>query len=244
MPLIDLPKEECLGEFRFELLPPRLLEYWKSCPKEFTEMNELTLRKTLRSECQMDAFTNSFSLLTKVRITFWEEYERAARVPEQMVVQKMYMGTCRSEVYYKLFDRHPALIAWVICPFAGFLLQRKELEFLAEERMVEVLSAKPIGDDGKVDSRLAKVQLELYGVLQDRLYGAVTQKIESQQKNLNVNIDAATTESAARTISLITNVDELDKRIQAIQEKRKALQQVVQPFEINQQKLMRPDQVE
>lgn len=111
--------------------------------------------------------------------------------------------------------------------------------------MVEVLSVSPVRDDGKVDSRLAKVQVEMYQILQDRIYGSVTQKISSEQKNLNVNVNSnQSSEDSARTIALITNVEELDRRIKLIQEKRRALQTIAQPIEVNQQKLMRPDQVE
>jgi hypothetical protein len=89
------------------------------------------------------------------------------------------------------------------------------------------------------------VQLELYQTLQDRIYGSAIQKMESQQKNVNVNVNSNQThEEAKATISLITNMDELDRRIKAIQEKRLALQTIAQPLEVNTQKLMRPDEVD
>lgn len=218
-------------------------ELWDEAPEQYWDLTEFQLRTEVRREC--GPMQKDFSLLTRIRINFWNEYERAARVPEVMNHFHLWHGVCRADIYYNLFKKYPALYAWMVCPLAGYLLQRKELEFLAEERMVEVLSVSPVRDDGKVDSRLAKVQVEMYQILQDRIYGSVTQKISSEQKNLNVNVNSnQSSEDSARTIALITNVEELDRRIKLIQEKRRALQTIAQPIEVNQQKLMRPDQVE
>jgi hypothetical protein len=207
------------------------------------DLNEWELRTKVKD--QTGPVARDFPTLVRLRLSFWEEYERAAREMVPMQLTNLYRGVCRNDVYWKLFEKYPALLPWVVCPLAGFLLQRKELEFLAEERMVEVLSVSPVKDDGKVDSRLAKVQLELYQTLQDRIYGSAIQKMESQQKNVNVNVNSNQThEEAKATISLITNMDELDRRIKAIQEKRLALQTIAQPLEVNTQKLMRPDEVD
>jgi hypothetical protein len=181
---------ESLAEFRLDLLPARMRELWDECPKEYWDKNEYELRTEVRKQC--GPMQREFSLLTRVRITFWEEYERAARAQERMIITHLFKGVCRNDLYYNLFKKYPALFAWMVCPLAGYLLQRKELEFLAEERMVEVLSVSAVknNEDGtfRCDSRWAKIQVEMYQLLQDRIYGAVTQKISSEQKSVNVNV--------------------------------------------------------
>jgi hypothetical protein len=181
------------------------------------------------------------ALFIRLRIAFWEEYERAAHAKEVMLMPALYAGSVRPHVYWLLFQRHPALIAWMICPIAGYLLQRKELEFLAQERMVELMSISAVREDGSVDSRLAKVQYELYESTLDRVHGPVVQKVQSEQKSVNVNVNSTQNEdAAARTIALITDVEELKRRIEEVRKKREALSDIGHPVTIDQQKLIQP----
>lgn len=222
-------------------------ELWDESPVEYWDKSEYELRTEVRKQC--GPMQKDFSLLTRIRIAFWEEYERAARSQEMVISTNLFKGVCRNDVYFNLFGKYPALFAWMVSPLAGYLLQRKELEFLAEERMIDVLSVSPVKvlDDGsfRCDSRWAKIQVEMYQILQDRIYGSVTQKISSEQKSVNVNVNSnQNADESTRTIALITNVEELDRRIKAIQDKRTALQTIAQPIEVNTQKLIRPDQIE
>lgn len=220
-------------------MPPILRTVWEDTPASYSEMTEYELRKMLREK--VGPQQKDFSLLLKARIAFWEEYERAARSGERMVQTRLYMGVCQVQIYWELYRKYPGLLAWIICPLAGYLLQRKELEFLADERMIEIMSVSAVKDDGKVDSRLAKVQFEMYQTIQDRNHGAVTQKVQSEQKSVNVNVNSTQNEEeASRTIALITDVSELDRRIEAVRQKREALR-TVKTVEVNQQRLMRPD---
>lgn len=224
-------------------MPAPLIQKWSEIPADLLDLTEVQLRHVIRE--QTGPMQKEMPLLVRVRLAFWEEYERAARAHEKMEQQRMYMGVCRNDLYFKLYDKYPALLAWVICPLAGYLLQRKELEFMAQERMIEILAVSAVRDDGRLDSRWGKMQVEIYGLLQDRIYGGVTQKIQSEQKSVNVNVNSnQTQEEAAKTIGLLTDTEEIDRRIAAVKAKRLAMQTIAQPIEIDQQKLMRPDVIE
>jgi hypothetical protein len=220
-------------------MPDVLKNVWEDTPARFFDMTEYELRKHLRESCGPEQ--REFSLLTKIRIAFWEEYERAARAGERMFNQNLFRGVCRNNIYWDTYRKYPGLLAWVVCPLAGYLLQRKELEFLAEERMLEVMGVSAVKPDGKVDSRLAKVQFEMYQTIQDRNHGPVVQKVQSEQKSVNVNVNSQqNAEESANTIALITDVSELDRRIEEVRKKRAALREI-KTIEVDQNRLMRPD---
>lgn len=175
--------------------------------------------------------------MVRARIAFWEEYERAAKAHEKMELRHLYTGVCRAQVWWQLFQLYPAFPAWIVTPLAGYLLTRKELEYLGEERMLEIMSAPSTGPDGRVDARLAKVQFEIYQDLQDRIHGPVIQKVQSEQKNLNVNVN---TEGSPEQVQLITNPDELARRLEEVRKKREALSAIHTPVQIDQQRLVQP----
>jgi hypothetical protein len=236
---------ESLAELRFELMPKVLVDSLKRIEQTpqsvYLEMTEAELRKEVRRQT-VDDGKCGMSMCVRARIVFWEEYERAARAQETMNSRILHRGIARPHVYWGLFERFPALLPWIICPITGYLLQRKELEFLAEERMIEIMSVSAVKEDGKVDSRLAKVQLEMYQMIQDRNHGPVVQKVQSEQKNLNVNVNTdQTADQVSETINMITDVEQLRLRIEEVKKKREALSVFASPITINQQKLMRPD---
>jgi hypothetical protein len=226
-------------------MPDQLIEFWnEKVDPIYVIQNEYQLRRAVRTytgDAQIHV-----GMLVRARIAFWDEYERAARAGERMQPVELYRGVCRAQQYYQLLESIPPLLPWIICPLASYLYERKELAFLAQERMLEVLAETPVKPDGKVDSRLAKVQFEIYRELQDRVHGPVIQKIQSEQKNLNVNVDASSgSQIGQQAIGLITDVGELDRRIADVKARREALQNVPQPAQvIDQQKLMRPDMVD
>lgn len=204
-----------------------------------SEKNEDELRQELKAQ----AGERTFAVLVKLKIKFWDEYESAVALEKPLRVYELSRGVCQQSSYYTLFDKFPGLFAWVASPLTDFLTARKQANFFAEERMLDILSISAVKSDGKVDSRLAKAQIELYLALQDRLHGGVTQKIQTEQKSVNVNVHSTqTAEDAAKTIGMITDVGELERRIVAIKAKREALRTLIAaPIEVNPQKLMRPD---
>jgi hypothetical protein len=229
---------DALAEFKIELAPPLFKEIYDGINPKYKEWNEYELRKEVRIQCNDDM--EIFRIVTRIRLAFWKEYERAARAGVGMSDGVMIRTVCKKETLYNLLQSMQALSAWIVCPIIGFLLARKELEMFAQERMLEILSVSAVRADGKVDSRLAQVQANAYENLQNRIYGAVTQKIQSEQKSVNVNLSGHS-QGAQKAIGEITDIAEIERRIQTIQEKRKLLQTVPQPIEVDTARLINPD---
>lgn len=209
-------------------------------PEECWSQTEYHLRTQVRN--QLNNSQEGISLVNKLRIAFWDEYERAAREQDYMHFKKVHGGICKAEVCIGLFKSMPVLLAWITSPLAGYLMNRKELNFLSEERMVEIMSVSAVRHDGRLDARAARVQVELYLALQDRIHGPVIEKSETKSVNVNVN-STQTPSEAAGTIAMITDMEELDRRLQAVRAKTQALKTVPQPIEVNTAKLMKPARV-
>jgi len=236
-PVIPKDKEEILSGVCMGLLPKFIREFIDLAPEELKDKPERHIKKALTEAIGRDHFED-MHMMRLLRINFWEEYDRAAKRREIMLWPNVTHNICHMQVAKRLLVNYPMFVLWIICPLSGYLLQRKQLEYIAQERLLEILSVSPVQENGKVDSRLAKVQVEIYQNIQDRLYGGIVQKIDQKQLNVNVNGDIPETD---QSIKLMSSVEEIDRRIEAIKKKREALQSGnSNPIELDTQKLIQP----
>lgn len=154
----------------------------------------------------------------RVRMAFWAEYERAQGTREGFQVYNAIGALCSVGRFRKLLQTNELLVSWLLTPPNSYNVRLMELSMLGEERMREILSAEPVKPDGKVDSRLAMVQVKLWEVLQDRIHGAVTQTIN--QKNLTLTGELNPTQAAAVQDSIAgMSLEEINERLNNIQKK-------------------------
>lgn len=223
---------EPLKTFDIETLPDSLQERLKKTDPKYFKMSENELRDELAAHQADNLFRyEAFSrCCVQIRISFWDEYELAAQEGRKMSIRNIYSNL---DFLYERFDKHPAFLPWIVTPLAGYLLERKEIEYMSHERLFEILSKSAVDKvTGKVDSRHAANIIRIYELIQNRIYGAPTQRINSEQRNVNVNLSGKVSDT------VITDTAELDKRIREIQAKREALQNPSRTIQIDQEKLI------
>lgn len=200
----------------------------------FKELNEAAYN-ILEDSCGKGQAT------TRIRAAFWQELERSTQSREAFQFFNILGAVCSPAYFKRLCEERRELVAWLLTPPNSYKNRLLELTLLGEERMMEILQAQAVRPDGKVDARLAQVQVKLWEILQDRLYGGVVQRQEN--KNVNVDINAKSPQGQALVGSVDKNltVEEIQKRIAGIKERVEQLTSPA-PIRVDAQKLVQPAQ--
>lgn len=237
----EIVKAELVEDHEVDQSDPRniinLVPSWlklaiKALPPDYLEMGEEELRQLVYQNKQTK------STATKLRLAFWEEYDRCQNQGDSvMFLKNILIGNSTMIGFQKLIDRQPEFLAWLLTPPAVYMMKMKEILNLGHERMLEILSATTDLGNGIMDSRLAKVQHAIYETMLDRVHGAVVQNQRTMNVNLNAKADEVTQRQA--NVAALTDMDEIQRRLQAAQEKSR---QLASPPQMQQdvQKLVAP----
>lgn len=219
------------------LLPSAFVRAWAEVPRDVMDRTEHELRGAVKRSTNVVEYAR----FSEFRIAFWEEVEKKKK--DEMGLPKSTINMQALELTFfpkgyllKKFFEVPEMLAWLLFPMRQFMIQLKNFESLADERILEILSESPIGGNGVVNTKLAGIQVKIYELLQNRLHGAVVQRQQIEQKNLNVNVNEKNPDKAAQ-IAELTSLAEIDRRIKEIEKKRLALKEVA-PIQIDTQQLV------
>lgn len=182
----DSLRESILG------IPPKLLE-----------LTERQLRKLVVPD----------ETLCRLKISFWDEYNRAVASGVRMNVSRVVRGVCNREYFYTNVVPNPKFLAWVATPPVDHLLAMREILDLGLNRLREIIKT-PVYNvvekykDGELVSREKTADAAVMGQinkavsqLMDRVHGSVIQKTAA----LNVNIDRQREQQA-----LPTTIEEIE----------------------------------
>lgn len=120
----------------------------------------------------------------RLRMAFWLEYERARRKGVTMSASRIWEPSCTDEHFYKAI-KNPMKMGYYLIPPVSYSLACKDLL----DRSIGVLGKilDEVARCKKIDSRMADIALKIFNQLDARVNGAVVQRVE--QKNLNLNVD-------------------------------------------------------
>jgi hypothetical protein len=148
----------------------------------------------------------------RLRLAFWQEYQRATTQNEGMKTQNLYMGVCSAEYYHTHYLNNPNKVAWLMCVPSSYEVAMKEALHFAIDQMRDILDL-PLEDKktGKINFSLAALKFRIAEKLHTIVKGSVV------QKNVNVNIgqDMATDRQIQEAI-MSNNMEEIQKRIKEL----------------------------
>lgn len=180
-------------------VPDELAQKILALPEETLGISEDTLEKQVVPSRQD----------RRVRIRFWEEYERAAS--EQ---RKMYLGNVVQDTGFPSWESYavrvedrPELLLWLMSPPPGYQIQLKEAMEIGMSKLLEILEL-PLRDGvtGKINTSVGLLQLQAFKMIDTRLHGAVTQRMVS------VNVNAEKPKDA-----VALNMDEIEKKLKQLE---------------------------
>lgn len=184
------------------VIPKELGELALALPDELFKLSENVLEKSAQVTRQDQ----------RIRIQFWEEYERAHKVADQIDFGNVIAGTGLPTwgVYWEKLKSNQQLLAWLMQPPAHYRLQMKEAHQLGLKRLVDILDLPLMKKDAKgnevPDTAVALLILQAFKLVDQRLHGAVTQKI----------VQAHIHETKPEGEPAATNMAEVDRKLEAL----------------------------
>ncbi len=161
------------------LLTPRLKKAAMNIPGHLLGMSADTLRKKIKAN----------SMDEQLRVSFWEEYFVASDNNQRMRIEAIYPRVCVREYFYKHFVDNPARFAYMMHPPPEYMLQMKSLLQLGLRRFEEILQMPITNEKGVVNSKLVAEIVRIVMLVDNRVKGSVVQKVQLEQKSVNVNLN-------------------------------------------------------
>ena len=172
---------------------PELRDLVLNMPEELLE----------KSEPQLVESANPDRVDRRIRIAFWEEYERAASEQRSMTLANISRNTgAVSWGWYKnQLMAKPDKLAWFLSQPAAYRLQVQEAEQIGLNRLVEILELPLRSPNGQINVMIGGLILAAYKMVDTRLHGLPT------NKTVNVNLDQKVPANAT------IDSDKLDERL-------------------------------
>ncbi len=183
----------------------------------------------------------------QLRLLFWIEYDRVqTSFAKNMLLVNCFRGGVSEESYLR-YIKVPLLLAWIITPPTHYLVQMDALLDTGLKRLQEILdlpivipehkkksriTGKEETIPAKVDTGAANLVMKAFAYVDMRKHGAITQRMEINQKTLSVSVksDAVDMQAAIKA----GNMQEIDKRLKQLERKEKMLESGVHPGSRNQ----------
>lgn len=149
---------------------------------QLLKMDEKALKKMLKPS----------AILSRIRIAFWKEYERAQIMKSNMRIDNCYRGICTREFFMDAVARNVQAVAWILRPTTNYVVAMEEALNHGIERMREILDF-PLWEMKEVKSKdgqrrqkkmpnyeTAKLVLKTVQMLDTRVKGASVQRVHQR----------------------------------------------------------------
>lgn len=172
---------------------------------ELLEMDEVSLKKLLSPNA-----TDS-----RIRISFWNEYQRAQDQGVLMKMPNVYAGLCSDQYFYGVYVKSVEKFGWILCPPASYAVSMTEALHFGVERLREILELPLLNDKGQTNKTNVEMIIKAVAMLDMRVKGAVVQKIESKTMNVHVSDRKKTYLEQKRSVEEIRlSIRDIEKKLE------------------------------
>lgn len=182
------------------LVPPKVKEAILRVAEEnpeYLELNERYLHKVLEPSDSDD----------KVRLSFWKEYNRAQDFEQNMKMVNVY-GLLMSNENFFLLLRDNKRVAWMIKPPEEYMISLEASLNHGKDNLNKLMKMKLFDEQGNLKKTEANIFIKAYELLDNRVKGAVVQKIEQKTASLHVHQKVGTTEEDAKLLEQLRKQQE------------------------------------
>lgn len=190
------------------LVSDRLQELMRQLPQSLLAMSEKEIRRKLDP-----GWTEE-----QLRIAFWDEYFLTVdNNCKKMRIEAVYARVCAKDIFYDKI-KNPLTLAYMCKPPQDYIYQMRSLLNIGLERFAEILNL-PLEVNGRVDTRLITEIVKIVSIVDNRVKGAVTQKIQidGTQRNLNMNVAYEPPKSHQDIQKELQNIEKEIKQLQSPQ---------------------------
>lgn len=161
------------------LLPAAVSEAVLSVPDDLLELELDQLEKQM-------SWGRFHQIDKRLRVSFWAEYDRAIQDGNKMHIHNVYQGVCSRMQFYRVIQDRVRM-AFILTPPESYTISVEEALLQGVRRLREILEFPLYDKKGNPNTKVAEVIVKTYAMLDMRVKGAVVQRVE--QKNLNVNVN-------------------------------------------------------
>jgi hypothetical protein len=199
------------------LLPRFIQDAVLKLPVEYLELDERGLKQLVFGDPDaVPAQTHE-----RLRISLWDEYDRAVRHREKMIdISRAIHGTCTMGFFVNKFIADPTNVAYIIQPPTDYTKSIKEMVQMGMTQLREVMAMPNVNKKGEPNTKLIEAKTKIFQHLEMRLKGAIIQRID--QRNINVNFDGegpAPFKDASDPLTM----DEVDAKLKALEQESERL---------------------
>lgn len=150
----------------------------------------------------------------RLRLSFWDEYNASTACRKRMSLQSILSGVCAWESWITVYEPNDKKMVWLFCPPTNYVAMMRQILHRGTERLLEIMNLPMLTDDGKIDVRVAQLVLRAWQLADMRVKGGVTQRVQIEQKSMNVNVDTDINQMRESVNGLqLHELEALEKRI-------------------------------
>jgi hypothetical protein len=117
----------------------------------------------------------------RLRLSFWDEYDRAVETGSKMRVGHIVHGVCQQDYFYNEFLKKPHKVIWMITPPASFETLKEEALCLGIGQIRDILET-PHVVDGVIDEKLVALKARLVKTLEGRKRTPKQMELDEQEE--------------------------------------------------------------
>lgn len=114
----------------------------------------------------------------RLRLAFWLEVDKCinSNGAHQFSEQLVFAGIVTKEVWQKKYLTNAKKMAWILTPVGNYESSMMEALETGVSQLRKILSAPLFDDAGKLDTKAAKIVVDVFKLLDERVRGTVVQK--------------------------------------------------------------------
>lgn len=156
----------------------------------------------------------------QLRIAFWDEYFMTVDAgAKKMRMVAVYARVCSREYFYTVVE-NPARLAWILHPPEDYILQMRGLLNIGIKRFEEILKLPLENPNGSINTKLIAEIVKIVSIVDNRVKGAVTQKIQidGTQKNLHLHANATPLEPPKTLHDIEDELKQIERQVKQLQD--------------------------
>jgi len=132
----------------------------------------------LMDEASLRAKIAPSAIDNRLRLAFWLEVDKVlnSNKAHQFSEQMVYAGIVTKEVWQKKYLGNAKKMAWILTPVGNYESSMMEALETGVSQLRKILSAPLFDDAGKLDTKAAKIVVDVFKLLDERVRGTIVQK--------------------------------------------------------------------
>lgn len=193
---------------------------WPSLVPYLQAVADVYPQHIMSNENKVKAFCDPDEKDLRVRLRFWDEYYLATAQDRVMHIHGVINGVILPETWAHTYLADRRKLLWLITQPVSYTSNMRSLLEKGMERLHEIMEMPLIMKNGFPDVRLITQVLKAFQLIDLRVKGSVVQRMQIDQRSLNVNVDADAPVAQQYSALSLEQLKEMEKQLDRISAKK------------------------